>query len=444
MKGGILLGALALSACVTASVGDMGPPPSAPAYLKDLPDETRSGLATNFTQAKAADAAAPDVLLMKDGKRVASASEWTQMRRPEILQLLTEDQYGVAPALAAKRMVTYKHAYSERAAPALTGAALRTQSTVTAITALGEHAIDVVLYAPADATGPSPLVLMVNFNPSVLITGDDAVKETDAWTQEGKRIPGREARLLGKPDIKAYLARGYAVALVYYGQIEPDFKGGSAHGLRSIFGTIDEDARGAADAGAIATWAEGLSLVRTHLALNPSIDADRIALYGVSRLGKTALWAGATDPGFAAIIAVCSGEGGAALSRRDYGETIGHVAANFPHWFAPRWNGYAADPAAAPVDAHMVIAAIAPRPLLLIAGETDAWSDPYGEFLAARLATPAYRLFGKEGVDAVPALDKPVGGALTYMMHTGGHGPVPQDTPVILDFLDREMAAKGR
>ena len=206
---------------------------------------------------------------------------------------------------------------------------------------------------------------------------------------------------------------------------------------------VDEVKRAPDEAGAVATWAEGLSLVREHLALDPAIDKDRIALYGISRLGKAVLWAGANDPKFAAVISVCAGEGGGALSKRNYGETIGHVAAAFPYWFAPRWNGYAPSPATSPVDAHMVMAMVAPRPLMIITGETDAWSDPYGEFLAARLATPVWRLFGKDGVDGLPPLDVPTRDDLVFLMHAAGHGPAPQDTPAILEFLDRHLKAKA-
>lgn len=436
MRWMLLAGAAALAACATATVAELGPPPPAPAYLKNLPDDPRDPR-VNYTQANVGDAEAPDLLLSRDGKIVTTAAHWKQSRRPQIVRLLVNNQYG---GVTLPRSSTVTSTRSEDGVRALDGVARRTQLAITSAGRVGTNTIDVVYYVPAQATGPSPLVLMVNFNPNVLVSGDDAVKESDAWTQDGRKIPGREARLLGRPDIKAYLARGYGVALVYYGQIEPDFKGGSAHGLRSIHRVVNEDARGPTDAGAITTWAEGLSIVREHLAHEPAIDAKRIALYGVSRLGKTVLWAGALDRDFAAVIAVCSGEGGAALSRRRYGETIGTMAGAFPYWFAPRWYEYADDPAASPVDAHMVISLIAPRPLLLITGETDAWSDPYGEFLAARLATPVWRLFGKEGVDAAPVLDQPTGGALTYMMHTGGHGPAPQDTAVILDFLDREMA----
>lgn len=444
MRRAFIVGLLALGACSGGnSKLDMGHPPLAPSYLKDLPGEMRNDLPVNYTQAAVGVINVPNLLISSKGKRIETADDWLGTRRPEIRQLLIENQFGVPPSVASGRKATFSHDYSEQNVAALNGTALRSQSTVTATTDLGSHAIDVVHYLPARANGPVPMMLMVNFSPNMLMVDDTGIKETDGW-DAGKRIPGRESRVIAKQDIAPYLARGYGVALVHYAQIEPDFNGGSSLGLRRIYGPVDEMRRTPDEAGAVATWAEGLSMVREHLALNPRIDGDRIALYGISRLGKAALWAGANDLKFAAIIAVCSGEGGGALSRRNYGETIGHVAAAFPYWFSPRWNSYAPSPSASPVDAHMIMAMVAPRPLMIITGETDAWSDPYGEFLAARLASPVYKLFGKQGVDGLPPLDIATQDDLVYLMHAAGHGPAPQDTPAILGFLDRHFHPDGR
>ncbi len=173
------------------------------------------------------------------------------------------------------------------------------------------------------------------------------------------------------------------------------------------------------------------------------MDAKRIAITGVSRLGKTVMWAGASDQRIAAVIASCSGEGGAALSRRHYGETIAHLVAptRYPYQFAANYAKLAADPGAAPIDANLLAALIAPRALLLQTGDTDYWSDPKGEFLAAVAARPVFELFGTRGpaTDAFPPAGELVGDTLAYYMHDGGHGMVPGDWAVYLDFLEKQF-----
>src|SRR6202043_2096070 len=153
--------------------------------------------------------------------------------------------------------------------------------------------------------------------------------------------------------------------------------------------------------GSIAAWAWGLSRAMDYLETDKSVDAKRIAITGVSRLGKTVMWAGAHDTRFAMVIASCSGEGGAALSRRNYGETIAHLVAptRYPYQFAANYGKFGAHVDQLPVDANMLVALVAPRPLLLQTGNTDKWSDPKGEFLAAVAAGPVYKLLGKDGLD---------------------------------------------
>ena len=186
-----------------------------------------------------------------------------------------------------------------------------------------------------------------------------------------------------------------------------------------------------------------MSRVQDYFETDPSIDAKRVAIHGVSRLGKTVMWAGAHDQRFAAVIASCSGEGGAALSHRDYGETVAHLTApdRFPYQFAKNYAKYGGFPDKAPFDANMLIALIAPRPLLLQTGDTDKWSDPKGEFLAAVAAGPVYRLLGKQdlGTDTWPAAKQEVGQDLTYYMHDGGHGMVPSDWGVYVEFLKQHL-----
>src|ERR1700733_6414357 len=168
----------------------------------------------------------------------------------------------------------------------------------------------------------------------------------------------------------------------------------------------------------------GMSRVEDYFETDKSIDAKQVVIHGVSRLGKTVMWAGAHDQRFAAVIASCSGEGGAPLSHRNYGETIAHLTAptRYPYQFAANYAKYAGFPDKAPMDANLLIALIAPRPLLLQTGSTDYWSDPKGEFLAAVAAGEVYKLLGKENLGTgvwLPA-SQPIFHDLSITCTTGG------------------------
>ena len=183
---------------------------------------------------------------------------------------------------------------------------------------------------------------------------------------------------------------GFGFATVYYGDIDPDFLGGVPHGVRALYLKPGQTEPAPDEWGSIAAWAWGLSRAIDYLETDKGVDAKRVAILGVSRLGKTVMWAGAHDPRIALVIASCSGEGGAALSRRNYGETIAHLTepTRYPYQFAGNYAKYANKVDQFPVDAHMLVALIAPRPVLLQTGDKDFWSDPKGEFLAAVAAGP--------------------------------------------------------
>jgi hypothetical protein len=144
---------------------------------------------------------------------------------------------------------------------------------------------------------------------------------------------------------------------------------------------------------------------------------------GHSRLGKAALWAGAQDLRFTMVVSNNSGCGGAALSRRAYGETVGRITRAFPHWFCRRFSSYAEREAALPIDQHQLLALVAPRALYVASAVEDRWADPRGEFLAAAELDPLYGLFGMKGLGTrtMPAVDTPVGNVVRYHVRTGGH-----------------------
>jgi len=188
-------------------------------------------------------------------------------------------------------------------------------------------------------------------------------------------------------------------------------------------------------------WAYGLSRIMDYFEKDKDIDAKKVALIGHSRLGKAALWAGASDQRFALVISNESGEGGAALSKRWYGETVKIINKNFPYWFGAKYKTFGDNTAALPIDAHMLLSLIAPRPLYVASAEVDKWSDPKGEFLSAREAGRVYALFGKKGidVDSIPPVNHPVGNTVHYHIRTGKHDVTLYDWQQYLKFADEQL-----
>jgi hypothetical protein len=285
--------------------------------------------------------------------------------------------------------------------------------------------------------------LNMSFSANSLAVDDPGVKEGEIWGQDHKKVPASKGRSFGKLPVAKFIDAGYGVANFYYGDVDPDFLGGVPLGVRALYLKAGQTEPAPDEWGAISAWAWGASRALDYLETDKAVDAKRVAITGVSRLGKTVMWAGAHDTRFAMTIASCSGEGGAALSRRNYGETIAHLMAptRYPYQFAGNWAKYAAHPDQSPVDANLLVALMAPRPVLLQTGNTDKWSDPKGEFLAAVSAGPVYRLFGKQGLDAddVPPAGQAILHDIGYEMHAGGHGMVPSDWDVYLQFMKLKL-----
>ena len=385
----------------------------------------------------------PDPLVMLNGERVTDPETWYNKRRPELVRLFEENQYGKTPGRPAG--MTFD--VFEKGTPALDGKAIRRQVTVYFSPDRNGPKMDMLMYLPPNATGPVPLLLNISFSANAATVADPGVKVGEVWGPNRQRVAARPATTTRIP-IQSFLDAGIGFATIYYGDIDPDFLGGVPLGIRAKFLKPGQTEPAPDEWGSISAWAWGLSRALDYLETDPQVDAKRVALTGASRLGKTVLWAGARDPRFGMVIASVSGEGGAALSRRNYGETIGHLTAptRYPYQFAKNYGKYSApNTGQFPVDSHELIALIAPRPLLLQTGDQDYWSDPKGEFLAAVASEPVWTLLGEKalGTTTLPAPGQPILNTLGYFMHAGGHGVLPADWPVYLRFMQMHFLGEG-
>lgn len=301
--------------------------------------------------------------------------------------------------------------------------------------------MDLLIYLPAGAKKKVPLLLNLSFMANSSVVSDPGVKPGEIWGKEKKRVPAPTGMNFGRLNVEPLLARGIGVATVYYGDIDPDFAGGVQLGVRKLYLKPGQSEPEPGEWGSIAAWAWGLSRALDYFETDEGVDAKRVGIFGISRLGKTVLWAGARDPRFALVIASCSGEGGASLSRRNYGELVKHLNLRFGYQFCANYQKWGDRTVQMPMDAHMLVALMAPRPLLLQTGDKDFWSDPKGEFLAAVAASPVFKLLGRPGIgtDQLPAAGDYLPGVPAYYMHAGGHGTVPSDWDVFLKFLEANL-----
>jgi hypothetical protein len=410
---------------------------AAPPTPKALP-EVVAGIPVNYDEAKVGTYSLPDPLQLNNGKPVRNAKTWYSKRRPEIVEMFETQQYGRAPGRPADESFEMV----DPGTPALNGKAIRKQVTIYLNKDKSGPSIDLLIYLPAAASKPVPIFFSINFGAVQNAVDDPGIKSEKTWDPKtNTRVTPTAARGFGHIDAEDLLNAGFGVATFYYGDVDPDYAGGFANGIRARYLKPGQTERAPDDWGSIAAWAWGMSRVEDYFETDKSIDAKRVVIHGISRLGKTVMWAGAHDQRFAAVIASCSGEGGAALSHRNYGETIAHLTAptRFPYQFAANYAKYGGFPDKAPMDANLLIALIAPRPLLLQTGSSDYWSDPKGEFLAAAAAGKVYKLLGKEDLetDVWPAARQPILHDLSYYMHEGGHGMVASDWGIYLEFLKK-------
>jgi hypothetical protein len=383
----------------------------------------------------------PDPLVMLDGSRITTKDDWEQKRRPELKQLFQHYMYGYFPPRPEK--MDFKVG---RVDPkAIGGKATLKEITIT-FGPPGTPKMHVLLFVPNKRQGPAPVFLGMNFNGNHTVVADPLVPLPTAWVpNNGKGAKGNRATDAGRGSqtdvwaIEQTIDRGYAVATVYCGDVDPD-RADAREGIQPHL-SKPGTAPGPNDWGTIAAWAWGLQRVVDYLVTDRDIDAGRIIIVGHSRLGKTALLAAAFDERVAMAIPLQAGCGGTSPSRGTVGESVKRINTSFPHWFNGAFKEFNDRPERLPFDQHCLIALMAPRPVLLPNAVEDTWANPAGQFEVLKAAEPVYKLLGAGGLDAkqMPELGKLVNSTLGYYIRAGQHSMTREDWRVFADFADKQL-----
>ncbi len=368
----------------------------------------------NYDEAKVPPYELPDLMRLSTGSRVTTIEQWAS-RRAEIIELFREHVFGRSPGKPER----LRFELIEEDPVAMDGAATLKRIAIHSRHGPRSHRFEVVLFLPNASREPVPVFLLINNRSTSHIDPTRAVR-SDFWPAE------------------MLVARGYGAAAFNYGELAPDDPDRFGEGVIQLF-EGDADSRPPNAWGAPAAWAWGASRALDYFETEPRVNADRVAVVGHSRGGKTALWASSEDPRFALTISNNSGCGGAALSRRWFGETVALINHRFPHWFCGNFKNYNDRENDLPIDQHMLLALIAPRALYVTSATDDHWADPTGEFLSLVHASPAYALWGHAPVafeQSPPADASLVVPPRAYHIRTGKHGMKLFDWNRFVDFRD--------
>jgi hypothetical protein len=385
--------------------------------------------AANYDETRAGEPRLPDLLRFADGRPVTTAMLWWRQRRPEIVELFDREVYGRVPA--STPAIRWRVDKEERADEGGVNVIKRWLTGVADNRAWpGARAEIALRYTLPLGARRAPLILSFGFS-------------------EGFRFPGPQRPPdPGPPYTEQLLRRGFGYAVLVANSVQADNGGALGDGVIGI--SLKGKSRAPEDWGVLRAWAWGASRAFDVLTRDRAIDSHRIGIEGLSRYGKAALVTMAYDRRFAIGFVGSSGAGGAALYRRDFGERIGNLAAGGEyHWFAGNFLKYAGPltPHDLPIDAHMLIALAAPRPIFIGAGtiETgDGWIDPKGSFLAAAAASPVWTLLGRRGLSATEfpkVLTQIIGGGIGFRQHQGGHNN-RDNWPFFIEFASAHLSRK--
>ena len=376
-----------------------------------------------------------------------TGTEFQSRIRPGLIAAFEKYMYGPVPPRCEELLFKVT---SE--APVFGGLGIRREADIICRHKGLERILHLLLYFPARAQGKVPVFFGLNFKGNHEIDADPGItfhpferyapaipgslRQADGRAEEAARGKGT-----GRWVVEEVLKRGYATATMCYFDIYPDVPAGFEKSIMRFFYTPEQWNSPERDSGAISAWVWGIQRAIDFLETCPEIDPARIAVHGHSRLGKTALWAGAVDQRIALTVSNCSGTCGAKLCHRWFGESFEWIWLWNPHWVRPDFVKYVRHDLEFPVDQHMLMAAVAPRLLYVASASGDEYADPRGEFGAAAAAAPAWRISGGTGLgtDVFPECGKLIGNEIGYYLRKGQHDFTPENWKALMDFADARL-----
>jgi len=341
----------------------------------------------------------PDPLKMFDGRPVTTREQWTTERRPEIKRLFEHYMYGKAPPAPARIQARVRYENPKF----LNGRATLRETTLS-FGPKGTPPIQLLTIVPNHRSRPAPVFVGLNFCGNHAVVDDPGIAIPAHWMYSSCKGCEKERATEKGRDTQAdvwcaetLVDRGYALATFYNGDIDPD-NNDFTDGVHPHYLKAGQKSPGPHDWGTIAAWAWGLQRAVDYLSTHPDIDGRKVCAIGHSRLGKTALLAAAFDERIALVVPHQSGTGGCALSRDNNQETVERINRSFPHWFNDTFPKFGDKLDRLPIDQHLLMALVAPRPLLDTEGDQDKWANYDNALLSLQGADKVYKFLGKKGL----------------------------------------------